>query len=200
MLNPSDYFVFSGFLRTFASDDESQIRLVALSRVLIEKQFIAERRIENGLHIVTPFFLNSPNCLYIKKSCNLLQSYKKSRAEQNKFICFLCRDGVTSPQNYTFSCFLTVIAQIFISFHQRRMWRLPTPLCSFLVPSVYLRYSYQRYSVFDRYSFVTCSVMYRTYTGHILDIYRTYTEKQSREIGGCTMGRASHHAVGVKHS
>ena len=40
-------------------------------------QFVAERRIENGLQIVTPFFLNSPNCLYIKKSCNLLQSYEK---------------------------------------------------------------------------------------------------------------------------
>ena len=26
-----------------------------------------------------------------------MQSYGKSSAEQNKFICFLCRDGVTSP-------------------------------------------------------------------------------------------------------
>ena len=54
-------------------------------------QFVAERRIENGLQIVTPFFLNSPNCLYIKKSCNLLQSYAKSRAKQKKHFFFLPR-------------------------------------------------------------------------------------------------------------
>ncbi len=48
-------------------------------------QFIAECGIEYGLQFVTQFFLNSPDCLYIKKYCNFLQSYKKSRAIQNKF-------------------------------------------------------------------------------------------------------------------
>ena len=41
-------------------------------------QFIAERRIENGLQIVTPIFPNPPNCLYTKKDCNFFQSYEKS--------------------------------------------------------------------------------------------------------------------------
>ncbi len=27
-----------------------------------------------------------------------MQSYEKSRAEQNKYVCFLCRDGVTYPR------------------------------------------------------------------------------------------------------
>ena len=53
-------------------------RLVTHLRVFIE-QFIAERGIENGLQIVTRFFLNSPNCLYLKKSCKFLQSYEKKR-------------------------------------------------------------------------------------------------------------------------
>ena len=42
------------------------------------KQFIAERGIEYGLQIVTRFFLNSPDSLYLKKSCKFLQSYEKS--------------------------------------------------------------------------------------------------------------------------
>ena len=42
------------------------------------KQFIAECGIEYGLQIVTSFFLNSPDCLYIKKSCKFLQSYRKT--------------------------------------------------------------------------------------------------------------------------
>ena len=42
------------------------------------KQFIAERGIEYGLQFVTPFFLNSLNCLYLKKSCKFLQSYEKT--------------------------------------------------------------------------------------------------------------------------
>ena len=40
-------------------------------------QFIAERGIENGLQIVTPKILNPPDCLYTKKSWEILQSYKK---------------------------------------------------------------------------------------------------------------------------
>ena len=53
-------------------------RLVAHLRVFFDKrsgkaerieQFIAECRIEYGLQIVTSFFLNSPDCLYINKSC-----------------------------------------------------------------------------------------------------------------------------------
>ena len=39
---------------------------------------IAEHGIEYGLQIVTWFFLNSPDCLYLKKFCEFLQSYKKS--------------------------------------------------------------------------------------------------------------------------
>ena len=54
-------------------------------------QFIAECRIENGLQFVTPFFLNSPNCLYTKKSCKFLQSYEKSRAKQKNLFFFLPR-------------------------------------------------------------------------------------------------------------
>ena len=47
-------------------------------------QFVAERRIENGLQIVTPIFLNPPNCLYIKKDCKFFQSYEKSSGMQKK--------------------------------------------------------------------------------------------------------------------
>ena len=41
------------------------------------KQFIAERGIENGLQSVTQKILKSPDCLYLKKSCKFVQSYKK---------------------------------------------------------------------------------------------------------------------------
>ena len=51
-------------------------------------QFVAERRIENGLQFVTLIFLNPRNCLYIKKDCKFFQSYEKSSAKQNKFIYF----------------------------------------------------------------------------------------------------------------
>ena len=51
-------------------------RLVAHLQVFIE-QFIAERGIEYGLQFVTQFFLNSPDCLYLKKSYEFLQSYDK---------------------------------------------------------------------------------------------------------------------------
>jgi hypothetical protein len=44
-------------------------------------QFIAECGIEYGLQFVTQFFLNSPDCLYTKKSCEFFQSYKK------KYLC-----------------------------------------------------------------------------------------------------------------
>ena len=63
-------------------------RLVAHLRVFIE-QFIAERGIEYGLQFVTLFFLNSPDCLYIKKDYEFLQSYEKSRAEQKILIFFI---------------------------------------------------------------------------------------------------------------
>ena len=39
----------------------------------------------------TQKILNLPNCLYTKRSCRFLQSYEKTRAEQNKLVCFLCR-------------------------------------------------------------------------------------------------------------
>ena len=56
-------------------------RLVTHLRVFIE-QFIAERGIEYGLQFVTQFFLNSPDCLYLKKSYEFLQSYEKKRELQ----------------------------------------------------------------------------------------------------------------------
>ena len=40
------------------------------------EQFIAERGIEYGLQFVTFKILNSPDCLYIKKSSEFLQSYE----------------------------------------------------------------------------------------------------------------------------
>jgi len=55
-------------------------RLVTHLQVFIE-QFIAERGIEYGLQIVTWKFLNPPDCLYLKKSCKFLQSYKKKIAK-----------------------------------------------------------------------------------------------------------------------
>jgi hypothetical protein len=65
-------------------------RLVAHLQVFFDKrsgkaerieQFIAERGIEYGIQIVTSFILNSPDCLYRKKSCEFLHCYEKSRAE-----------------------------------------------------------------------------------------------------------------------
>ena len=47
-------------------------------------QFIVERWIEYGLQFVTLKILNPPDFLYLKKSCKFLQSYEKTRAEQNK--------------------------------------------------------------------------------------------------------------------
>ena len=44
------------------------------------KQFIAERGIEYGLQIVTLKILKSPDSLYLKKSCESLQSYEKSKS------------------------------------------------------------------------------------------------------------------------
>ena len=60
------------------------------------KQFIAECGIEYGCQFVTPFSFNSPDSLYTKKNWEFIQSYEKSRAEQNQSICFFCRDVVTS--------------------------------------------------------------------------------------------------------
>ena len=51
-------------------------------------QFIAERGIEYGFQIVTRFFLNSPDCLYLKKSCKFLQSYEKTREMQKENLFF----------------------------------------------------------------------------------------------------------------
>ena len=71
-------------------------RLVAHLRVFIE-QFIAERGIEYGLQFVTLFFLNSPDCLYIKKDCEFLQSYAKTMKSPKKtgnndtFITFIIK-------------------------------------------------------------------------------------------------------------
>ena len=43
--------------------------------------FIVECGIEYGFQFVTQIFINSPDCLYIKKSWEFLQSYKKTRCE-----------------------------------------------------------------------------------------------------------------------
>jgi len=53
------------------------------------KQFVAARGSENGLYIVIRFFINLPNCLYIKKDCDFLQSYGKTREKPNFFDYFL---------------------------------------------------------------------------------------------------------------
>ena len=75
-------------------------RLVAHLRVFFDKrsgkaerieQFIAERGIEYGLQIVTQIFLNFPDCLYLKKYYEFLQSYEKSRAKQKNSFFFLPR-------------------------------------------------------------------------------------------------------------
>ena len=47
---------------------------------------IRENRTSN--QFVTQFFLNLPDCLYTKKFCDFLQSYEKTREEQNKLVCF----------------------------------------------------------------------------------------------------------------
>ena len=56
------------------------------------KQFIAERGIEYGLQFVTHYFLNSPDCLYLKKFCEFLQSYEKSRAKQKNLLFFFAEE------------------------------------------------------------------------------------------------------------
>ena len=55
------------------------------------KQFIAERGIEYGFQFVTPKILNSPDSLYLKKSCKFLQSYEKSSTEQKILFFFMPR-------------------------------------------------------------------------------------------------------------
>ena len=52
-------------------------------------QFIAEHGIENGLQIVTSFFFNPLDCLYLKKSYEFLQSYEKTREMQKDSLLFL---------------------------------------------------------------------------------------------------------------
>jgi len=51
-------------------------------------QFVAERRIENGLLSVTLTILNLLHHLYTKKSCEFFQSYEKSRAKQKNLLFF----------------------------------------------------------------------------------------------------------------
>jgi len=46
-------------------------------------QFIVECGIEYGLQIVTPFFLNLPNCLYTKKERKFFQRYEEKTYKQN---------------------------------------------------------------------------------------------------------------------
>ena len=81
--------LFGGFRRNDYLCTRQRVikRLVAQRRVFFDKrsgkaerieQFIAERGIEYGLQFVTQFFLNSPDCLYLKKSSEFLQSYEKS--------------------------------------------------------------------------------------------------------------------------
>ena len=77
---------------TFAPDDESW-KGWWLFIGCSSKQFIAERGIEYGLQFVTRFFFNSPDCLYLKKSCKFLQRYEKSRAEQKILIFFMPRQS-----------------------------------------------------------------------------------------------------------
>ena len=47
------------------------------------EQFIAERGIEYGLQIVTSFFLNPPDGLYLKKSYEFLQCYENKLEVQS---------------------------------------------------------------------------------------------------------------------
>jgi len=66
-------------------------------------QFQAECRIEYGLQIVTPFFLNPSDCLYIKKSCKFLQRYEKTREMQKEkyiFFSFPSAKKVRRSQSY----------------------------------------------------------------------------------------------------
>jgi len=72
-------------------------RLVAHLRVFFDKrsgkaerieQFIPERGIEYGLQFVTQIFLNFPDCLYLKRSYNFLQSYEKTKEKPNLFELF----------------------------------------------------------------------------------------------------------------
>ena len=66
------------------SGAHSCVPLVASEQSSSGKQFIAERGIEYGYQFVTPKILNSPDCLYLKKSCKFLQSYEKTREEKRK--------------------------------------------------------------------------------------------------------------------
>ena len=59
-------------------------------------QFIAERGIEYGLQFVTQFFLNSPDCLYTKKSSEFLQSYEKTSEMQKENVIFFLFPSVSN--------------------------------------------------------------------------------------------------------
>jgi hypothetical protein len=50
---------------------------------------VEEHGIEYGLQFVTHKYLNSPNFLYIKKSCKFLQSYKnKYEVKKNRTMIY----------------------------------------------------------------------------------------------------------------
>ena len=84
------------------------IRLVTLHRVFFDKrsgkaerieQFITERGIEYGLQFVTPFFLNSLDCLYLKKGvCTVLKA--QQAMHNNRYTSrtgFLCQNDHYQP-------------------------------------------------------------------------------------------------------
>lgn len=56
-------------------------RLVAQHREFFDKQIMAEWGNENRCQFVTPFFLNSPNCLYLQKVCDFIQKLQDYFAE-----------------------------------------------------------------------------------------------------------------------
>ena len=61
--------------------------------------FIAECGIEYGCQIVTPFSFNSPDCLYIKKSCKFFQSYEKTARIPNLNFNLFCNDNLRQNKN-----------------------------------------------------------------------------------------------------
>ena len=67
--------------------------------------FIVECGIEYGCQFVTQFFLNPPDCLYTKKSWEILQSYEESRAKQKKLFFFL-------PRRSNFATFIAKLRKV----------------------------------------------------------------------------------------
>ena len=79
------------------------------------KQFIAECGIEYGYQIVTQFFLNPPDCLYTKKSCEFLQSYGKSSAKQRNLFLFL-------PRRSNFATLLAKLRKKLLREHKKNVF------------------------------------------------------------------------------